>query len=98
MESPSETIKPGSAFVTLVLACVVAVLGILFLSFFPHWYEVVVFSSALPQTTVNALGPTVFFLIAGLVGVVNPMLRAWAPRAAFESRELFLIVSVWLFT
>ncbi|MCG3147138.1 MAG: hypothetical protein PCFJNLEI_00575 [Verrucomicrobiae bacterium] len=79
-----------------MLAGVVALLGVLFIGFFPHWYEVVVFSIPAPQIAVNALGPLVFFLIIALVAGVNPILRAWAPRLSFGSRELFWIVSVWL--
>ncbi len=88
--------KPVSSLATSVIALVITLLGILFISFFPHWYEVVVFSSAIPQPTVNALGPLVFFLITGLVGVVNPLLRIWVPRAALGNRELVFIASVWL--
>lgn len=79
-----------------ILAGIVALVGVLFLCLFVHWYEFVIFAYPFPQTSSNALGPLVFFLIVGLVGVLNPLLRAWAPRLAFGSHELVLIVSVWL--
>jgi hypothetical protein len=92
MESSAEQ----NSAPALWLAGGVALAGVLFISFFPHWYEVVIFAAPFPQTSVNALGPLVFFLLIALAGLGNPLLRVVAPRLAFGGRELSFIASAWL--
>src|ERR1041385_5955133 len=80
----------------LVLAFAIALIGIGFISFFPHWYEVTIFQNGMPQIIINALAPMVFFLIILLVGAINPFLRRFVPSLTLGGRELFVVSSLWL--
>src|SRR6185503_1157285 len=81
---------------SLVLAVLIAVAGILFISFFPHWYEVTIFQNGMPQIIINSLAPMVFFLIILLVGAINPLLRRFVPSLTLGGQELFAISALWL--
>lgn len=85
---------PSRAAFTFVLSLA----GVCFLSFFVHWYEVVIFQNVLPQLIINSLAPAVMFLVMLVVGVLNPLLVRFAPSLALGGRELFVIASLWLFT
>src|SRR5262245_13158334 len=80
----------------LILTFLIAVAGILFISFFPHWYEVALFQNATPQIIINALAPLVFFMIILLVGAINPLMQRFIPSSTLGGRELFAVSSLWL--
>lgn len=97
-ETPAAVATPPSPPARTALAFLLALAGVLLLSFFVHWYEVVIFQNASPQLIVNSLAPLVMFLVMLVVGVVNPLLMRFAPSLVLGGRELFLIASLWLFT
>jgi hypothetical protein len=98
-ESQPGLEDPLSHALRTALAFTVSLAGILFITSFTHWYEVVVFQNAsIQQVIINSLAPLVMFLLFLLVGVVNPLLRRFAPSCAFGGRELFLVASLWLIT
>ena len=89
-----------NAFGSFLLSLLIAFAGILLISFFSHWYEVVALKrgSGARQVTVNALTPVVFFLILVLVGIVNPLIGQASRSLALGARELFLVAALWLVT
>jgi hypothetical protein len=91
--APAEP-KPNAARTILVF--LVAMAGVLFITSFTHWYEVVIFQNVMQQVIVNSLAPLVLFLVFVLVGAINPLLLRFVPALAFGGRELFLVGSLWL--
>jgi len=92
---PAEHAPAGRRGARL-LAAAIGLLGIVAITFFVHWYEVVLFEMGTRQVVVNALTPIVFFFGLLLVGAVNPLLHRLAPHLRLRRRELWGILAVWL--
>ena len=86
---------------SILLALLIGFLGIILITFFAHWYEVVIFKTTDPSETqviVHALTPIVFFLLFVLVAVFNPLLHRFMPALALGTREIMTVLSLWLVT
>jgi len=97
--SGAEISVAPSRPLSLAFGLLLAFGGVVFISFFVHWYEVGIFGSDWPPvTTMNALGPIALFLLFLVVAALNPLLRRVAPWVSLGRRELLLIASLWLIT
>jgi len=92
--SGAELSVAPSRPLSLAFGLLLAFGGVVFISFFVHWYEVGIFGSDWPPvTTMNALGPIALFLLFLVVAALNPLLRRVAPWVSLGRRELLLIAS-----
>lgn len=92
--------QPGSGW-TWPLAGIIGLAGVLFLSFFIHWYEAIVFADIGPgnrQVAGNSLSLFIVFLLLALMIPLNAALGRWCPRFRFNRAQLTLMMSLWLLT
>ncbi len=89
--APGEGGRPALFFAVLV-----GFLGLAGICLFTGWYEGVVTRSYYAPTTNQALPPAVFFLLALVLLLLNPLLARLAPALFLRKRELLVILSLWL--
>lgn len=72
--------------------------GAVFLAFFTHWHEAVVFHQAAhPSSLVgNILVPLTLSLFFLFTALGNPLLRRFLPRLALERRHLLCVLALWV--
>ncbi len=97
--SASTEAPPKRGLPALALALLIGFAGILFISYFTHWYESIVWwQPEEQQLTSIALAPLVIFMVFLLLVVLNPILHLFLPWLKLGRRELILIVAMWLIT
>lgn len=90
--------KTGGA-ASVALSLLIGIAGVIFIPFFVHWYEIVVWQNiSQQQLIVNALAPGIFFLVIILVALVNPFLKAVLPFMALDRRQTVMIFCLWMLT
>jgi hypothetical protein len=82
-----------------ILALLIGFAGIVFITFFAHFYEISIFAGGTaPQVILNALSPLVFFLLLLVAAVLNPLIHRIQPRFTLSSRDLMMVLALWLVT
>lgn len=83
----------------VIASLIIGFVGIIFLSFIAHWYEVGIRGGGISSSViVNSLPPIVLFMMIILVVVINPLLRLISNRLVMGAREMFIILVLWLVT
>lgn len=82
---------------SLMIALIVGFIGIICISLFTHWYEVIVTHSYYATSVALTIPPLVFFLYT-IVLVINGLIKKFIPALIMKRRELLTILALWLMT